>query len=249
MNLLSSAALLLALALLPVSATAAVTGEKTQSMMQELQEPCRSEDWRVLLVNQWNPLPEDFAVTLKKLPGGLSVDERAYEDLTNMLEDCKKAGLQPEVCSAYRDIATQKRLHKNKIARLRAAGYSQKAAEEEAVRWVAAPGTSEHHTGLAVDLVAAAYPYLNQRQETTPEQVWLMEHCWEYGFVLRYPSGKSELTGVGYEPWHYRYVGRETALTMREKGLCLEEWITLEKMADLMEPAEQQEETADAVSS
>ena len=91
---------------------------------------------------------------------------------------------------------------------------------------MAVPGTSEHQTGLAVDLDSASYQVLNRKQEQTKEQKWLMEHCWEYGFILRFPSDKSDVTGIGYEPWHYRYVGKETALAMRDSGLCLEEYLT-----------------------
>ena len=78
---------------------------------------------------------------------------------------------------------------------------------------------------MALDIVSANYQKLNKKQENTAEQKWLMEHCWEYGFILRYPSDKSEITGIGYEPWHYRYVGRETALAMRDSGQCLEEYL------------------------
>ena len=90
---------------------------------------------------------------------------------------------------------------------------------------VAVPGTSEHQTGLALDIVDASYQHLDQAQEATPVQQWLMAHSWEYGFVLRYPTGKSETTGIIYEPWHYRYVGREAAREMTGLGLCLEEYV------------------------
>lgn len=95
----------------------------------------------------------------------------------------------------------------------------------EAARWVAPPGTSEHQTGLALDIVSADYQLLDEKQAETPEQQWLMEHCWEYGFVLRYPTDKSAVTGIGYEPWHYRYVGKEAAREMVRRGVCLEEYL------------------------
>ena len=90
---------------------------------------------------------------------------------------------------------------------------------------VAPPGTSEHETGLALDITAQSYPVLEQDQEDTPEQQWLMENAWRFGFILRYPQGKTEITGICYEPWHYRYVGREAAKEIQEKGLCLEEYL------------------------
>ena len=186
-----------------------------------------AEDWQLLLVNPWNEMPEDYEVTLKALPDGQKVDERAYDDLNAMLEACRKAGLQPKICSSYRTQAKQTYLYNNKITRLRNAGYSKAAALEEAGRWVARPGTSEHQLGLALDIVSSSYQALTKKQEKTAEQKWLMEHCWEYGFILRYPSDKSEITGIGYEPWHYRYVGREVALDVRESGLCFEEYLLL----------------------
>lgn len=197
-----------------------------QAAAETAQKPLpRGEDWQLLLVNPWNSLPEGFTVELATLSNGMKVDKRIVDDLSAMLTACRKAGLRPVICSAYRPQATQERLYKNKIARLRWAGYSQEAAVREAGRWVAVPGTSEHQTGLALDIVAASYQVLDKKQEETAEQKWLMEHCWEYGFILRYPSDKSEITGIGYEPWHYRYVGRETALAVRDSGLCFEEYL------------------------
>ncbi len=186
-----------------------------------------AEDWQLLLVNPWNEIPEDYTVELKTLPDGMKVDERAYDSLTAMLEACREAGLRPKICSAYRTQAKQTYLYNNKITRLRNAGYSRAAAQEEAGRWVARPGTSEHQLGLAVDIVSQSYQALTKKQEKTAEQKWLMEHCWEYGFILRYPNDKSEITGIGYEPWHYRYVGVEVAQDIRESGLCLEEYLLL----------------------
>lgn len=191
------------------------------------------ETWELLLVNPWNPLPEDFQVELVSLKNGMQVDKRIYEDLNAMLTDCWAAGLKPVVCSAYRTQATQTRLHNNKIARLRAAGYSKEAAVKEASRWVAVPGTSEHQTGLALDLVSMDYQLLNEKQEETPEQKWFMEHCWEYGFILRYPAEKAEITGIGYEPWHYRYVGKEAAAAIHASGQCLEEYLLTVSAAEV----------------
>lgn len=229
----------------------------------DLEVPAPEDSWKLLLVNPQNPLPENYAasLTLKRLANGLQVDERIYDDLNAMLTDCWKAGLHPVVCSAYRPHTTQIRLHNNKIARLRWAGYSYEAAVKEARRWVAAPGTSEHETGMALDIVSYKYQLLNEKQENTAEQKWFVEHCWEYGFILRYPKDKTEVTGIGYEPWHYRYVGRETAAKMKESGLCLEEYIaslqtvpaesTSDSAADLEQTEivnESNQETAAAVS-
>ena len=90
---------------------------------------------------------------------------------------------------------------------------------------VAYPGTSEHNLGLAVDIVARDYQILDEKQEQTAEQQWLMENCCKYGFILRYPTDKTEETGIIYEPWHYRYVGQTAAKEMYRKNLCLEEYL------------------------
>ena len=254
-----AAAILAALTMLTPAAQAAGPGSAAglamsladmQLTAQIVKQPAeKSEDWQLILVNPWNKLPENFQVELKKLPNGLQVDARVYDDLSAMLTDCRKAGLRPLVCSAYRSQETQTRLYRNKIARLRAAGYAAEKAVQEAGRWVAVPGTSEHQTGLAVDLVASSYQILDKKQEETAEQKWLMEHCWEYGFILRYPTDKSELTGIGYEPWHYRYVGREAALAMRDSGLCLEEYLMVRRLAEALGAhTETIQETAEAVS-
>ncbi len=180
-----------------------------------------------MLVSAQSPLPEGYTVpALSRLPGGLQVDASIRADLDAMLADCRKAGLSPRICSAYRPRATQVRLFQNKIARLKAAGYSAADAEKEAARWVAPPDTSEHQTGQALDIVSSKYQVLDHKQADTAEQQWLMTHCWEYGFILRYPEDKTAITGIGYEPWHYRYVGRDAAAAIHESGECLEEYIT-----------------------
>ena len=218
----------------------AETTAQASAAAESVPEAAEEADWRLLLVNPWNKLPEGYTVELKSLANGLKVDARIYDDLSAMLGACFDAGLHPVVCSAYRSNATQQRLHNNKIARLMAAGYGREAAVQEAGRWVAAPGTSEHQTGMALDIVSYSYQNLTRKQEETAEQKWLMEHCWEYGFILRYPSDKCEITGIGYEPWHYRYVGRDTAMAIRESGLCLEEYLALPKEAPAEETAVEQ---------
>ena len=227
--------LLMALALLAPAARAEAPEElSSEPAERETEESAPGQgEWNLLLVNPWTPLPEDFSVELVKLSNGMQVDKRVHDSLEDMLAACQEAGLRPVICSAYRTQAVQTRLYNNKISRLRAAGYSRDTALKEAGRWVAVPGTSEHQTGMALDIVSAGYQVLNRRQENTAEQKWLMEHCWEYGFILRYPSEKCEITGIGYEPWHYRYVGKEAALAMRDSGQCLEEYLLeLEKESE-----------------
>ena len=175
-------------------------------------------------MNLENRLPQDFTVELAQVDGG-QFDARAAEALSQMLADMEAQGLSPMVCSSFRTWEDQETLHQNKIDRLLEEGYSQEAAEAEASRWVVPVGASEHQLGLAADIVASQYQILEEEQENTPEQQWLMAHCQEYGFILRYPKDKTEVTGVGYEPWHYRYVGVEAAQEIMAQGICLEEYV------------------------
>ena len=116
-------------------------------------------------------------------------------------------------------------MYENRVQRFMNQGYKRAEAERLAAQVVAVPGTSEHHLGLAVDIVDAKWPYLEEEQEDMPAQKWLMEHCWEYGFILRYPKNTTSETGIIYEPWHYRYVGKELAKEIHESGLTLETYL------------------------
>ncbi len=188
-------------------------------------------DGLLLLVNPWTPLPEDFVPgELVPVQNDQAVDARAYPDLQDMLGDMSQAGLSPLICSSYRSQERQQELYDNKVQRVMAEGVSLEAAQAEAARWVARPGTSEHQTGLAVDIVSLSNQMLDETQESTPEFQWLAENAWKYGFILRYPNDKSEKTGIAYEPWHFRFVGKEAAEEMHDLGLCLEEY--LESLAD-----------------
>ena len=188
-------------------------------------EPAAPAGWKLTLVSPEHPLPEDYAVTLTRLKNGQAVDERCYPALQEMMDACRAEGLEPLICSSYRTWEKQTRLFENKVARFAAGGLSPEAARAEAARVVAVPGTSEHHLGLAVDIVDSAYQLLDDAQADTPVQQWLMAHAWEYGFVLRYPREKEDVTGIVWEPWHYRYVGKEAAEEMTAQQLCLEEYL------------------------
>lgn len=179
----------------------------------------------MILVNRDNPMPEGLKPTLVDIGGGDSVDARCYDDLMLMLDDCRAAGLEPVICSAYRTQEYQTMLYENKIDRLIAQGFSAELAPALAMTVVALPGTSEHQLGLALDIVDASYQQLDEAQEHTPVQRWLMDNSYRYGFILRYPNDKSAVTGIIYEPWHYRYVGRDAAQQIYDSGLCLEEFL------------------------
>lgn len=182
-------------------------------------------DWNLILVNPWNTLPDGYDVSLTQLKNGQAVDKRCYSSLQNMIDDCRAEGLNPVICSSYRSQEKQESLFNNEVNRLISKGYSKEKAELEAGKAVAVPGTSEHQLGLAVDIVDLANQNLDESQENTDVQKWLMKNSWKYGFILRYPNKKSDITGIIYEPWHYRYVGKEAAKEIYEQGICLEEYL------------------------
>lgn len=198
---------------------------QSDDMRPRPNETAGADDWMLLLVNSSNPVPDDWSIQTVELRNGFQVDERCYPDLQEMMDACREDGLAPLICSAYRTQEYQEKLYRSQIEKQMALGYSRERAETEAARYVAVPGTSEHQLGLAVDIVDTGYQLLDDAQADTDVQKWLMEHSWEYGFILRYPEGKSEITGIAYEPWHYRYVGRESAEQIYRAGVCLEEYL------------------------
>ena len=180
---------------------------------------------KIILVNPWHFIPADYTSDIVNAEDGYMIDSSCKDDLLQMLADCRKAGFDARITSAYRRPQTQINLYNNKVWYFLDLGYDEVTARKEAAKIIAVPGTSEHELGLAVDLVDSSYWVLDEAQEDTPAQKWLMAHCWEYGFILRYPNEKSDSTGIIYEPWHYRYVGKELALELKDTGLCLEEYL------------------------
>lgn len=187
---------------------------------REREENSREEDdslWYLTLVNEWNPLPNDYQADLVETEGGERVDARIYEPLTEMLEDAREANWDqlPMVVSGYRTAEKQQQLYEEKTDTYRQQGYADAEAEALAKQWVAMPGYSEHQLGLAVDINGATYDLY----------LWLQENSYKYGFIFRYPGHKTALTGVAEEVWHYRYVGAEAAAEIYEQGICLEEYV------------------------
>lgn len=188
-------------------------------------KPSAADNELLTLVNPWNELPEDWQVDLVTLSNGLQIDRRCYDALQEMMDACREAGYEPLICSAYRTQETQQDLFNNKVAKLEAGGKSHDEAVQEAGTVVAVPGTSEHQLGLTVDVVDVNNQNLTEEQEKTPTQKWLMANSWRYGFIHRYPNSKSDITGIIYEPWHYRYVGKDAAQEIFNKGITLEEYL------------------------
>lgn len=187
------------------------------------------EDWKYQLINDSHPLPESYEPELVDTDSGRQVHKGIADALERMVEDAEKEVGKLIVCSAYRDYEKQAELVENSMEKLMQEGYSYTEAHWRTRRQIALVGNSEHHTGLAVDLVGEAYQSLDEGQADTPAARWLEEHAHEYGFILRYPRGKEEITGIFFESWHYRYVGEEAAAYIREHQLCLEEFLELAK--------------------
>ena len=178
-----------------------------------------SSEWNLVVVNRWNELPEDYDIELMELSNGQKIDERIYPYLQEMFNAARAEGIYPIVREGYRTEKEQQALYDEKVQAYINEGYSRSRAEKTAKEWVALPGTSEHQLGIAVDINADKSKCSNNEVYT-----WLAENAREYGFILRYPQGKTEITGTGYEPWHYRYVGIEVAQEIYNRNICLEEY-------------------------
>jgi D-alanyl-D-alanine carboxypeptidase len=176
--------------------------------------------WSLILINKWNPIPNDYHVDLTYLSNGQSVDTRIYPELQEMFDVARNDGVYLVVAEGYRTAQKQQSLLGEKIAELKAAGRSAADAKKEAEKWVAIPGTSEHQIGIAVDINADGI-----HSPGSKVYAWLGKNAWKYGFIPRYPSDKTDITGVSYEPWHYRYVGKEAAEQICRQSLCLEEYL------------------------
>ncbi len=182
-------------------------------------------DWNLLLVNKQHTIPEDYEFTLGTIKGSMRCDERIIEPLTQMFAAAKEDGVNLIVCSPYRDLARQEYLFDRKMKGFIRSGMSYVDAYKTASITVTVPGASEHQIGLAVDIISDTYSALDIGFADTPAGQWLAEHSWEYGFILRYPLGKEEITGIQYEPWHFRYVGVDAAKIITEDEITLEEFI------------------------
>ena len=179
------------------------------------------DGWMLLLVNSSNAIPDGYAPTeLTELSNGQSVDKRIYPSLQSMFDDARAQGVYPVVSSGYRTAKQQQSEMDDKIQEYIDDGKSEDEARALAATYVAQVGYSEHEAGLAIDIVAKA----NKSDDDTV-WAWMKEHCAEYGFILRYPEGKEGVTGMSYEPWHFRYVGVEAAQKIMGAGITLEEYL------------------------
>ena len=173
--------------------------------------------WEFILANASHPIG-DYAPELCGVENSQQFDVRAADALEAFLDGARAAGLSVYLSSAYRSYAEQSYLYQRKV---------EQYGEERAKTIVLPPGTSEHQTGLCADITDRYYEFKDSSLENTELFQWMNAHCAEYGFILRYPRDKEEVTGVIYEPWHFRYVGQSAALFIQEEGLCLEEFLAV----------------------
>ena len=167
----------------------------------------------VLLVNYRYGMPENRQPDLVRYGEWARVARVAEQSLRQMILDCRATGIECWLNCGYRTKDEQKRILEERTQEYQEDGLGYQDAYNKALETVALPGYSEHETGLAMDIVCSVTP------------TWLHEHCWEYGFVLRYPENKSDITGISYEHWHYRYVGTKVSMAMKDTGMCLEEYV------------------------
>ncbi len=179
-------------------------------------------NWNLVLVNKWNPIESVPEMDLITLSNGTQVHARIYPDLQDMFDAARNEGVYPTVFSGFRTREKQQQLYDEKLAECKALGMSDEDAIIETESWVAPLSTSEHELGIAVDINGNGIDSTNKEVYQ-----WLAANAHLYGFILRYPEGKTDITGISYEPWHFRYVGHESAVEIYEQGLCLEEYLLL----------------------
>lgn len=188
--------------------------------------------WAMFLVNGKNGVPEEYSNSIdtslvyESTVRQYYMDSRIEKYVKDMFAAADRDGVQLVMVSAYRTNAYQQDLFDRSVEqRVNDRGMSREEAEEDTAREVQRPGFSEHNSGLAADIMSDEYTSMDDDGfENTEAFAWLSEHAPEYGFILRYPKGKSKYTDIIYEPWHYRFVGVYYAKLLTEKGLCLEEY-------------------------
>ena len=199
-----------------------------------------SADWNLVLVNRENQLAEEIVMELYLTESGYQIDSRIQEPYLQLMEAGKAAGMDFTMVSGYRSIEQQQTNYDVNYQNYLASGLSEEEARTKTEEYIALPNASEHITGLAVDITSTAlanqegnsglFPDL----ENYPEGLWLKENAPKFGFVLRYPKEKEAITGINFEPWHFRYVGIENAMYMTENNLTLEEYIAILKQNEAL---------------
>ena len=188
-----------------------------------------SSDWRLTLINKQHPIPDEYDFKLGTFTSGMRCDERVIEDLLLMMQAAKRDGLNLVVRSPYRTSDHQEDNFNGRIKSYMKQGLSYMEAYKIASQIVTVPGASEHQVGLALDIWSDTYKTLDKGFEDTEAGKWLAQHSSEYGFILRYPKGKEDITKVSYESWHFRYVGVDAAKEIMSQGITLEEYLQFQE--------------------
>lgn len=198
------------------------------------------DSWQLILTNPDNFLPEGFAVDLTTIGSNypdipartdltMQVDSRIVEPLQQMFRDAKAAGQALFLRASYRTLQLQQTYYDWHINDYKSKGYSDEEAKELTLKYIAYPGTSEHHTGLAVDIISVEWQNSGKEIidtfDQTTEAEWLKNNAHKYGFIMRFPKDKESITKIEYEPWHFRYVGVAHATAIYNAGLCFEEYL------------------------
>ncbi len=191
----------------------------------EAQRLCRENPELLVLVNKETELDSRFDSRLRNICNGrLQASNWIYQDLVDILAAARREGYQYWIASAYRSRARQQELIDEDVQSLMARGYSYQEALEETLTETMPAGHSEHETGLALDILCSGNEQMDISQAREAGNHWLVKHCAEYGFILRYPEDKVNITQIAYEPWHFRYVGKEAAKFIMDRGITLEEF-------------------------
>lgn len=201
---------------------------KKEQLNQALPKNAKPSDWDLLLTNYDHPLSNQYKPELAYI-GSQRLDKRVLPHYKEMAAAAKKAGYPLTIVSSYRSVDYQEKIYKEQIQTYLNQGKSKKEAEKETADYMTKPGTSEHHTGLSLDVLGTSYyekgGTLDESFAEDKSAQWLEKHCAEYGFIVRYPKNKVDITKIHYEPWHLRYVGKENAEYIMSHHLSLEEYI------------------------
>lgn len=205
----------------PVSVANETSANQNQPEEPEVKVKKEITDWNLRLANYENILPEDFEVEVEDIDDTRQFDARAIKYLKQMINDMLKDGISNVwVQSAYRSVERQKELYDNSVQKYLKQGKTQEEAVKLTDEYINKPGASDHNLGLAVD-----FNNVDNNFEDLDAFKWLKKNAENYGFILRYPKHKEDITKISYESWHWRYVGEEHAKKMNELDMCLEEYI------------------------
>lgn len=188
-------------------------------------------DWQLILANKESPVNSVTGLDIQNADNNQSMDKRIFSAYESMKQAAQADGIEFLLISGYRSVEAQQGIYDQSIATYLSQGHTEEEAKKMTLDYIAYPGTSEHQTGLALDIVTPQYNQevgeLSDQFDAYDGAVWLKENAHKYGFVMRYPVGKEAITGYGHEGWHYRYVGVDHATQMYQEGLTLEEYLTL----------------------